>query len=108
MKRIAWTCLFVLAGCATQQPEVRSVPETTLVQALQPGVTTKAQAAAALAPEKKVAFDSGYETWLYHYATPAGAGEYVALFGPDGVLRKTRKREPSPPATGTAPAAAGR
>lgn len=108
MKRIACTCMFVLAGCATQQPEVRSVPETTLVQALQPGVTTKAQAEAALAPEKKVAFDSGYETWLYHYATTAGPGEYVALFGPDGVLRKTRKREPSPPATVTAPAAAGR
>lgn len=108
MKRFLIASLSVLAGCATQQPEVRSVPETSLVQALQPGVTTKAQAEAALAPEKKVAFDSGYETWLYHYATPAGPGEYVALFGPDGVLRKTRKREPSPPVPATAPAAAGR
>lgn len=108
MKRFVLVCAGVLAGCATQQPEVRAVPESTLAQAMQPGVTTKAQAAAALAPEKTVAFDSGYETWLYHYATPAGPGEYVALFGPDGVLRKTRRREPSPPATGSAPAAAGR
>lgn len=91
-----------LGACATPASDVHAVSPPALAQLLQPGVTTRDQAQAALAPEQKVVFDSGYEVWLYHYAAPAGAagptGEWVVLFGPDGVLRKTRQRPPDPPA----------
>ena len=50
---------------------------------------------ATLGPTKAVVFDSGYEAWLY--MAPAGADrytEFVVLLGPDGVVRKTRRRDP--------------
>jgi hypothetical protein len=85
-----------LAGCATAPPPpgVLVAPER-FAQAVVAGVTTKAQLAAALGRTKAVVFDSGYEAWLYQW--PAGTGRYtelVVLVGPDGIVRKTRRRDP--------------
>ncbi|MCL6484471.1 MAG: hypothetical protein I4O49_09895, partial [Janthinobacterium lividum] len=41
-----------------------------------------------------IRFDSGNEVWSYNYPTAAGAhGEFVILFGADGVVRKVRSGE---------------
>ena len=84
-----------MAGCATApRPGARVAPER-FAQAVAPGVTTKAQLVATLGSTRAVVFDSGYEAWLYQ--SPAGAGRYtelVVLVGPDGIVRKTRRRDP--------------
>jgi hypothetical protein len=86
----------LLAGCASAPaPPGNLVTAARFTQAVIPGVTTKAELAAALGPTKTVAFDSGFETWLY--LAPAGADrytEFVVLVGPDGVVKKTRRRDP--------------
>jgi hypothetical protein len=88
--------LLALAGCASAPP-----PPGTLVtpdrfaQAVVAGATTKAQLAATLGATRAVVFDSGYEAWVY--VAPAGADrytEFVVLLGPDGIVRKTRRRDP--------------
>ena len=56
-----------------------------------------AQMRARLGPAHTVKFDSGYEMWRYTYpaARPEQApSEFTILFGPDGVARKARLREP--------------
>lgn len=56
-----------------------------------------AQMRARLGPAKEISFDSGYQVWRYTYpAAQAGSepAEFVVLFGPDGVARKARRREP--------------
>ena len=94
----AWpiACALLLAGCASAPPPPGAVVSPArFAQAVVPGVTSKAELAAALGATKSIVFDSGYETWLY--LTPAGAGrytEFVVLVGPDGVVRQTRKRDP--------------
>ena len=85
-----------MAGCATAPPPPGALvsPER-FAQAVVPGVTTKAQLVATLGSTRAVVFDSGYEAWLYQ--SPAGAGRYtelVVLVGPDGIVRKTRRRNP--------------
>lgn len=85
-----------LAGCATAPPPPGAVvsPDR-FAQVVVPGATTKAQLAATLGQTKSVVFASGYEAWLY--LSPAGAGRYtelVVLVGPDGIVRKTRTRQP--------------
>ncbi|MES2262410.1 MAG: hypothetical protein V4724_28140 [Pseudomonadota bacterium] len=55
-------------------------------------------------PANVLRFDSGYEVWMYAYPVPGASprrsgaappqAEFVLLFGPDGTLRKTRRREP--------------
>jgi hypothetical protein len=94
--------LAALAGCATTATDGALVPFDRLGQAVVVGRSDKAGVLAALGPTTSVRFDSGYEVWCYHYrparpsATP-GDGEYVILFDPQGVVRKTRQREPGPP-----------
>ena len=59
------------------------------------GTSTKADVLAALGPATVVKFDSGYEVWAYRDkpARAAVAGnEFVILFTPDGVVKKTRTR----------------
>lgn len=89
-------CALLLAACAGAPPAPgTTVDPARFAQAVVPGVTTKAELAATLGRTKTVAFESGYETWLY--LTPAGADrytEFVVLVGPDGVVRKTRRRDP--------------
>lgn len=56
-----------------------------------------AQMQSRLGPAQVVRFDSGYQMW--RYAFPAATrseqpAEFMILFGPDGVARKARLREP--------------
>lgn len=88
--------MLLLAGCAVQQaPPATLVTEAALAAAVVPGQTTAAALRARLGPTRAVAFDSGYQAWLY--VAPAGSGRYtemVVLLGPDGVVRKVRTRHP--------------
>lgn len=88
--------LTALAGCVSAPPAPgTTVHEARFAAAAIPGASTRASLLAALGPTRKVVFDSGYEAWLYTVA--AGGGrftELVVLIGPDGVVRKTRRRDP--------------
>jgi hypothetical protein len=88
----------LLAGCVTNAPEPgKVVAQDRFGQLVVPGRTTKAELLAAFGETKTVVFDSGYETWLYE--SDAGGGrhaELVLLLGPDGVVRKMRRRPPYP------------
>ena len=60
-----------------------------------PGQSTRNDVAAALGPATIVTFDSGFEVWAYRTKPPGAASasaELVILFGPSGVVRKTRLR----------------
>ena len=59
------------------------------------GKTSKAEVIAALGAATVVNFDSGYEVWVYRSGSRAPAetkAEFVILFTPDGVVKKTRLR----------------
>jgi hypothetical protein len=88
----------LLAGCATSGPEAgKVVSQDRFEQLIVPGRTTKAELLAAFGETKTVVFDSGYEAWLYE--SDAGGGrhtELVLLLGPDGIVRKMRRRPPYP------------
>lgn len=88
----------LLPGCVTNAPEPgKVVAQDRFDQLVVPGRTTKAELLAAFGPTKAVVFDSGYEAWLYE--SPAGGGrnaELVLLLGPDGIVRKMRRRPPYP------------
>ena len=59
------------------------------------GKSSKAEVMAALGAATVINFDSGYEVWVYRTKSrePAEAkAEFVILFSPDGVVRKTRLR----------------
>jgi hypothetical protein len=59
------------------------------------GTTTQAGALAALGPATEIQFDSGYAVWVYRdrAAEPdADRAEFVILFAPSGVVKKTRLR----------------
>lgn len=89
-------CTLLLGACASAPPPPGTViTPARFAQAVVAGVTTKAELTTRLGSTRTVAFDSGYEAWLY--LSPAGAGrysEFVVLVGPDGVVRKTRRRDP--------------
>lgn len=103
-------CAALMAGCATldggSEP---TLTKATVVLAravdarVSPGKSTKADVLAALGKTTTIAFDSGYEIWVYHVKDEArrdaGAAEYVVLFSPSGVVAKTRTR-PAPPPRG--------
>ncbi len=91
----------LLAGCAGfnapaappfRDPALSMPSAQTLVV---PGQSTRGDVAAALGPATVITFDSGFEVWAYR-TQPAGAAsastELVILFGPSGVVRKTRLR----------------
>lgn len=97
MTRLAALAL-LLAGCASAPAPVGTQAPAERLQSVLPGRTTKAELLANLGATRTVVFDSGYEAWLYQ--SPAGAGrfaEFVILLGPDGVVRKTRRRAPAAP-----------
>ena len=63
------------------------------------GKTSKADVLAALGPATVINFYSGFEVWLYRAKSrePAEAkAEFVILFAPDGMVRKTRLRPAYP------------
>lgn len=89
----------LLAGCASQPPLPGTPVRQDKLSMVVPGRTTKAELLSALGKTRTVVFDSGYEAWLYEI--PAGAGryaEFVVLLDPHGVVAKTRRRAPGPPA----------
>ena len=102
---IAAVCCLWLAGCAGPglfggAPEAPPFSNPTLsMQSASDSVTigksTKADVMAALGVATVIKFDSGYEVWVYRAKSrePAEAkAEFVILFSPDGVVRKTRLR----------------
>jgi hypothetical protein len=66
--------------------------------AITAGTATKADVIAALGAATIVRFDSGFEVWVYPArsraaaAASAGAAEFVILFAPSGIVKKTRIR----------------
>jgi outer membrane protein assembly factor BamE (lipoprotein component of BamABCDE complex) len=95
--------LATLSGCATQRvADGTELPLDRIERAVVTG-QTRAQVLAALGPTTNVRFDSGFEVWLYNFR-PQGVvavdggletdGEFVILFDPQGIVRKTRRREP--------------
>jgi outer membrane protein assembly factor BamE (lipoprotein component of BamABCDE complex) len=99
MKRaiLSLACAALLSACATSAPPPGTqISEQRLAASTQPG-TTRASVLAALGPTRNIAFDSGYQVWLYQTPRPGGQfAEYVILFDPAGVISKTRLREPTP------------
>jgi hypothetical protein len=95
MSRLACLMLlaWLLAGCATgKAPATVAAPAA--FATIVPGQSA-AELRARLGPTREVAFDNGYQAWLY--VAPAGAQRYtemVVLIGPDGLVRKTRTRVP--------------
>lgn len=106
-------CLLLAAcasGCGTKAPLATGVVDSIrLEQTVIIGHSTKVQVLAQLGPTTNIRFDSGYEVWLYKYVprntqqgpqwpfsnqTDERAVEFVILFDPNGVVRKTRRREP--------------
>ena len=62
------------------------------------GKSSKADVMAALGAATVINFDSGYVVWVYRVKSrePAAAkAEFVILFSPDGVVKKTRLRPPN-------------
>ena len=59
------------------------------------GSATKADVLAALGMGKVVTFDSGFEVWVYQERSANAAAdkaEFVVLFTPAGIVKKTRIR----------------
>ena len=102
---IACVCCLWLAACAgpglfgggTDAPPF-SNPTLSMQSAsdsITVGKSSKAEVMAALGAATVINFDSGYEVWVYRAKSrePAEAkAEFVILFSPDGVVRKTRLR----------------
>ncbi|MDN2699022.1 outer membrane protein assembly factor BamE [Janthinobacterium sp. SUN073] len=96
MKWLVFAMLTLLAGCSGTRAlqASKTVPYATLEQTVQQGSSTREQVRAALGDSTAIRFDSGNEVWMYNYPAAAGAqGEYVILFGGDGVVRKVRSGE---------------
>jgi len=96
MRPAAAACALLLAGCAAAPPPAATLEaEAQLAASTVPGQATRASVQAALGATRVQSFDSGYQVWLYQIARAGGRyAEFVILFGPDGVVRKTRQREP--------------
>lgn len=60
------------------------------------GKSTRSDVVAQLGPPIVIAFDSGYEVWVYRWRgadmTTRSATELVVLFDPSGVAMKARVR----------------
>lgn len=100
MKRLASAALTaaLLAACAAPPlPPGTQADEARIARAVVPGQSTRESVRAALGATRSIAFDSGFEVWLYQI--PKGGGlfsEYVILFDRNGVVSKTRQRAPAP------------
>ena len=96
MKWLVFATLTLLAGCSGTRAlqASKNVPYATLEQTVQVGGSTREQVRAALGESTAIRFDSGYEVWMYTYPAASGAqGEYVILFGGEGVVKKLRSGE---------------
>ena len=96
MKWLLIAMLALLAACSGTRAlqASKNVPYATLKQTVQAGSSTREQVRAALGESTSISFDSGNEVWMYTYPNASGAqGEYVILFGGDGVVKKVRSGE---------------
>ena len=96
MKRLMLALLMLLAACSGTRAlqASKNVPYATLEQTVQVGSSTRDQVRATLGDSTAIRFDSGKEVWMYTYPAASGAqGEYVILFGADGVVKKVRSGE---------------
>lgn len=62
------------------------------------GKTSKADILAALGAATVIKFDSGFEVWVYRSGAREPAekkSEFIVLFSPDGIAKKTRVRPAS-------------
>jgi hypothetical protein len=98
-----------MAGCAglpawqAERPMFRDtrLPPEAAANAVATGRSTKADVASRLGEADRLAFDNGYEIWVYRERpVRKGQAELVVLFGPDGVARKVRVRADSTSRTG--------
>ena len=102
-------CCLGLAGCAgpglfnsgTEAPPF-SNPTMSMQDAsnsVAVGTASKADVMATLGAATVVNFDSGFEVWIYRARSREPAetkAEFVILFAPDGVVKKTRVRPAYP------------
>lgn len=126
LRGIAMVLCALLAGCAAPgavapsavvtSPRARVIAPAQMHGGVEIGHSSRAEVRAALGETLTIAFDSGYEIWLYrvdpegaHAGTPArrlarwaagaharaGTGEFVILFAPTGRVAKTRFRAAS-------------
>jgi hypothetical protein len=104
---IAALAAAMLAGCALYgsdtleegAPGVMHASPAAAAQAqaqVHPGSSSKGDVAAALGRGNVVAFDSGWEVWVYRWPgadrSNRAATELVVLFDPRGIARKVRVR----------------
>ena len=107
----AWAACLCLASCAATgtfdpPPQGPGSARTPAGQALSPqaaidsiaiGKSSKADVSAAIGQAVVIAFDSGYEVWVYRWGgaekTTRAATELVVLFDRAGVAMKARVRE---------------
>jgi outer membrane protein assembly factor BamE (lipoprotein component of BamABCDE complex) len=95
----------ILAGCAGPAPPPSPLPQGISPQAAQaavvPGRSTKTDVLAALGKATVLTFDSGSELWVYRKPgegrDPRTESEFVVLFTPNGVVKKTRVKPAYPP-----------
>ena len=101
---LSFACV-LLAGCAggvaVTDNTPGAMPATGISapaanQVITIGKSTRSDVAAALGKATVVPFDSGYEVWVYRWSgadrTPRTTTEFVVLFEPSGIVKKTRIR----------------
>jgi len=105
---IAWFVAALLAGCAAtgkleqDGPGIARTPPQSAFAAAQAASDkvhvgdTRDQVAAALGPSNIIAFDSGWQVWIYRWPgadnSTRAATELVILVEPGGTVRKIRVR----------------
>ncbi|WP_300753590.1 outer membrane protein assembly factor BamE [Janthinobacterium sp.] len=95
MKWLSILLLVTLTACSGTRAlqASKNVPYATLEQTVQLGAS-KEQVRTALGDSTAIRFDSGKEVWMYTYPTQSGAqGEFVILFGEDGMVKQVRSGE---------------
>ena len=106
---IVCACCLWLAGCAgpglfnagVDAPPFRDPAMSTqkASDSIVIGKATKAEVIAVLGAATVINFDSGFEVWVYRAKTREPAetkAEFVILFTPDGIVKKTRLRPAYP------------
>ena len=95
-------CITGCAGLGANAPDGAVRPDSMSPQvasdAVVVGKSSKPDVAAAFGKASEIRFDSGYEVWVYRGREAArGSGartEFVVLFAPSGIVKKTRIRPP--------------
>jgi hypothetical protein len=92
----AYSLCACLLGCAAPGSTLTAVSPHKARDAITIGKSTRSDVIAAFGKTAAVAFESGYEVWVYGVSGDAsGKAEFVVLFAPSGVVTKTRTR-PAP------------